>query len=106
MARKLSKAARACISREISKHSKKGKPKGQAIAIGFSVCRAKGFKIPQRAGLGAYKPEKSSRSRLTAKAEARAKRSAKKAATRLMRRAAKFSPEDAPRRRIQRGYID
>jgi len=47
--RKLTKAAQACVSREIRKHYKKGKPAGQAAAIGYSICRRKGFRsIPKR----------------------------------------------------------
>jgi hypothetical protein len=47
--RKLSKAASRCISREIRKHYKPGKPKGQAVAIAYSICKRKGFRsIPKR----------------------------------------------------------
>jgi hypothetical protein len=47
--RKPSKAARACISREIKKHYRPGKPKGQAAAIAYSICKRKGFRsIPKR----------------------------------------------------------
>jgi hypothetical protein len=54
--RRLSKAAKACISHEIAKHCRKKRGKcrkastrAQAIAIGFSVCRRKGLKsIPNR----------------------------------------------------------
>jgi hypothetical protein len=53
--RKPSKAAKACVSREIRKHcgKKRGKcrkpaARAQAVAIGFSVCRRKGFKVPGR----------------------------------------------------------
>lgn len=41
---------------------------------------------------------------LTEKAAARIRRDAKKAATRLMRRAARRDPENAPTGRIIRGY--
>jgi hypothetical protein len=54
----------------------------------------------------AFKPEKVARNYLTPKAAARARRDAKKAATRLARRAAKADPEGAPVRRITRGYLD
>lgn len=54
----------------------------------------------------AYKPEKVARNYLCPKAAARARRSAKKAATRLMRRAGKADPENAPTRTITRGYLD
>lgn len=54
----------------------------------------------------AYKPEHVYRSRLTPKSEARAKRDAKRASTRLMRRAARRDPENAPVRTITRGWID
>ena len=53
----------------------------------------------------AYKPEACYRSRLCRKAEARAKRDAKKAATRLRRRAEKRDPENAPTM-FKKGYID
>lgn len=56
-----------------------------------------------------YKPEKIPRRRrcmLTDGAYVRARRTAKRAATRLMRRAAKADPEGAPVRRIVRGYLD
>lgn len=45
----LTRAAAKCVSEEISKHcrKKRGRCKGpkhkQAIAIGFSICRRKGF---------------------------------------------------------------
>lgn len=53
-----------------------------------------------------YKPEKiGSVCYLTRKAEARARRSAKRAATRVVRRAAKLDPEGAPAR-VFRGWID
>jgi hypothetical protein len=52
MAKKLSKAARACVSRQIKRHcrKKRGKCKraagrAQAAAIGYSVCRRKGYRI-------------------------------------------------------------
>lgn len=53
--RKLSKAARVCISEEISRHCRKKRgrckrvaERKQAIAIGFSVCRRRGFRsIPR-----------------------------------------------------------
>jgi hypothetical protein len=52
---KLPKAARDCISREISKHCRKKRGKceklagrAQATAIGYSVCRRKGFRIAPR----------------------------------------------------------
>lgn len=55
----------------------------------------------------AYKPENiGRRNMLCDKASARARRDAKKAATRLMRRASKRDPENAPTGRIVRGYID
>lgn len=54
----------------------------------------------------AYKPENIGRTYLSRKAEARARRDAKKAATRLARRAAKRDPENAPTARIVRGYLD
>lgn len=54
----------------------------------------------------AYKPELSGyRSRLCPKAEARARRDAKKAATRLRRRAEKRDPESAPTK-FMKGWID
>lgn len=60
-----------------------------------------------RLSFAAYKPEKIPRhARLTPGAEARARRSAKKAATRVARRAAKRDPEGASPYRITRGYID
>lgn len=55
----------------------------------------------------ALKPEKiPRRCYLTDNAAARARRSAKRAAVRLMRRAAKRDPENAPTRRVTRGYLD
>lgn len=54
----------------------------------------------------AYKPEMIARTRLTRKAEARARRTAKKAAARLMRRAARQDPEAAPVRLATRGWLD
>lgn len=55
MARRMSEAASACVSREISKHchKKRGRCKGkreraQAIAIGFSICKREGYKVPAR----------------------------------------------------------
>ena len=55
----------------------------------------------------AYKPEKiPRRCHLTEGAAARARRDAKRASTRLARRAAKRDPENAPTRRIVRGWID
>jgi hypothetical protein len=55
----------------------------------------------------AYKPEAAAgHSHLTPKAESRARRSAKKAATRLMRRAVKADPEAAPTRPIVGGWLD
>lgn len=54
----------------------------------------------------AYKPERCGyHTYLCSKAEARARRDAKKAATRLARRAAKRDPENAPAR-FMRGWID
>ena len=58
MAKKLSKAAKKCLSMEIAKHceGKQGKKKTcknlkvrrQAVAIGFAICRRKGFRsIPK-----------------------------------------------------------
>ena len=53
--RRMSKVAGSCVSREIAKHchKKPGKCKGkrerkQAIAIGFSICKREGFKVPAR----------------------------------------------------------
>lgn len=54
--RRLTGEAKACISEEIAKHCrkkrgkcKKAKARRQAIAIGFSICRRKGFKsIPAK----------------------------------------------------------
>lgn len=53
--RKLSKAAQECVSREIAKHCHKKakrcrKPaeRAQAAAIGYSICRREGFKVPVR----------------------------------------------------------
>jgi hypothetical protein len=51
-----SKAASACVSREIAKHCHKkrgkcrrAKARKQAIAIGYAICRRKGFRsIPTR----------------------------------------------------------
>jgi len=57
----------------------------------------------------AYKPENIGRSGgrfLVKNARRRARQDAKKAATRLARRAAKADPEFAPVRRIVRGYLD
>ena len=55
MVKKPSKAARDCVSHEIAKHCRKksGKCKGkvlrQAVAIGYSICRRKGFRsIPRK----------------------------------------------------------
>jgi hypothetical protein len=55
MKRKLSPAAQACISEEIAKHCRKKRGKcarpaarAQAAAIGFSVCRRRGFKVPKK----------------------------------------------------------
>jgi hypothetical protein len=56
MAKKLTKAAQACVSREISKHCKTkrrrcklGSERKQAAAISYAVCRRKGFRsIPAR----------------------------------------------------------
>jgi len=53
----------------------------------------------------AYKPEKISRNLLCPGAARRARRDAKKAATRVARRAAKRDPENAPTR-VTRGWID
>lgn len=54
-----------------------------------------------------YKPQiVTGRHYLTRKAAARARRTAKKASTRLMRRAAKNEPENAPTRRIVGGWMD
>lgn len=51
MAQKLSKAAKACVSEEISKHCRKKRgrckrvaERKQAVAIGFSICRRRGFR--------------------------------------------------------------
>lgn len=54
--RKTSRAASDCVSHEIEKHCrkkrgkcKKAKARKQAIAIGYAVCRRKGFKsIPRK----------------------------------------------------------
>lgn len=56
----------------------------------------------------AYKPEHIGRGRgmLCPKASARARRAAKKAAARIMRRLARRDPENAPTVRITRGYLD
>ena len=60
-----------------------------------------------RVNLAAYKPEKIPRHPyMSPGSEARARRSAKKAATRVARRAAKHDPEGAPTRRRTRGWID
>jgi len=65
------------------------------------------FKTSCRVSFAAYKPEQIPRHvRLSPGSEARARRSAKKAATRVARRAAKYDPEDAPIRRRTRGWID
>jgi hypothetical protein len=57
--------------------------------------------------LAAYKPEQIPRHvRTSPGSEARARRSAKKASTRVSRRAAKRDPEGAPTRRRTRGWID
>lgn len=53
--KKPTKAAKACISHEIAKHCgkkkrrcKNARARKQAVAIGFSVCRRKGFRsIPK-----------------------------------------------------------
>jgi len=52
--RRVSAAARDCISEEIAKHCHKkfdrcsGKrARRQAIAIGYSICRRRGFKVPK-----------------------------------------------------------
>jgi hypothetical protein len=42
------KAAQACVSREIRKHWKKSKPAGQVVAIAFSVCARKGYRVPKK----------------------------------------------------------
>ena len=55
----------------------------------------------------AYKPEVINHSHhVTRQAFARARRSAKKASSRVMRRAARRDPENAPTRRIISGWID
>ncbi len=54
--RRLSKAAKACVTHEIAKHcrAKPGKcrkvaKRMQAVAIGYSICRRKGHRsIPKR----------------------------------------------------------
>lgn len=50
-----SKAAKACVSREIAKHCRKKRgrcrraaERRQAVAIGFSICRRKGFRSVKR----------------------------------------------------------
>ncbi|MGH7176827.1 MAG: DUF6496 domain-containing protein [Tepidisphaeraceae bacterium] len=51
-----SKAAKACVQHEVSKHCRKKRGKGckspavraQAVAIGFSICRRRGFKLRAR----------------------------------------------------------
>lgn len=58
MAKRLSKKAKACVSREIAKHCRKKRGKktckradvrAQAAAIGFSICRRKGLRsIPAK----------------------------------------------------------
>jgi hypothetical protein len=56
MKRKLSKAASACVAREARKHFRPGKPRGQHVAIAYSICRRRGFRsIAPRplGGLGA-----------------------------------------------------
>lgn len=52
MAKKLTKSARSCISKQIKKHcrKKRGKCRNaedrmQAVAIGYSICRRKGYRI-------------------------------------------------------------
>lgn len=46
-----SKAAKSCVSREIAKHCRKKRgrcrraaERKQAVAIGFSICRRRGFR--------------------------------------------------------------
>lgn len=54
-----------------------------------------------------YKPEKiTHNSLLSPKARSRAARSAKKAAARVMRQAARRDPEFAPTRVVTRGWVD
>jgi len=52
---KMSRTAGACVSREIARHCrrKKGRCRGagraQAVAIGYSICRRRGYRsIPRR----------------------------------------------------------
>ena len=57
----------------------------------------------------AYKPENigaHGARHIARKAASRARKSAKRAATRIARRAARLDPDDAPTRRIVRGWID
>lgn len=51
MTRRLTKSAQACVSNETAKHCRKKRgrckrstERKQAVAIGFSVCRRKGFR--------------------------------------------------------------
>jgi hypothetical protein len=51
----MTKAAKACIARQIKKHCRKkrgkcGKPaaRAQAVAIAFSQCKRAGFRVPRR----------------------------------------------------------
>ena len=47
--RRMSLVAKRCIARESRKHYKKNKAPGQAVAIAFNVCRAKGYRsIPRK----------------------------------------------------------
>lgn len=53
MKRKRTKAARACLAKQIRKHCRKGRHnkcktasgRAQAAAIGYSICRRQGFKV-------------------------------------------------------------
>lgn len=49
------KAAKACVSKEIAKHCRKKRgrcrkvaDRRQAVAIGYSICRRKGFRSVKR----------------------------------------------------------
>lgn len=54
--RKMTRAAAKCLTHEIAKHCRKGKrnkcrkakARKQAVAIGFAVCKRRGFKLPPK----------------------------------------------------------
>lgn len=43
----MTKKAKACVAREARKHYRSNKPRGQHVAIAYSICRRKGFRIPK-----------------------------------------------------------